>query len=123
MLSLFGLSWKNALTAYALIQHAYRRPHYCLRPSVLDGLGLLSLKGCPPRWTSLENEVVASRVPSDGVSVIGVTVNCQQDACELLTEQTRGSKRSLGHPVIVDTSGERIWRPAITNLAQSIAAD
>jgi hypothetical protein len=29
----------------------------------------------------------------------------------------------LGHTVIVDTSDERIWRAAITNLAQSIAAD
>ena len=81
------------------------------------------LLGVAPRWTSLENEVVASHVPSDGVSVIAVNVNCQQGVCELLTEHARGSKRSLGHAVIVDTSDERIWRAAITNLAQSIAAD
>ena len=80
-------------------------------------------EGLPRRWTSLEKEVVASRVSGDAVSVIAVNVNCQQGVCELLTENTRGSKSSLGHTVIVDTSDERIWREAITNLAQSIAAD
>jgi hypothetical protein len=29
----------------------------------------------------------------------------------------------LDHTVLVDTSDERVWRAAITNLAQSIAAD
>ena len=77
----------------------------------------------PRRWASLEEEVVASRVLGDAVSVIAVNVNCQQGVCELLTEHMRGSKSSLGHTVIVDTSDERIWRAAITNLAQSIAAD
>jgi hypothetical protein len=35
----------------------------------------------------LEEEVLASRVPADGVSVIAVNLNCQQGVCELLRER------------------------------------
>jgi serine/threonine protein kinase len=122
-LSLFSLSWEER--AYSLHVDTTRLSPATLLPETFSPrwVGAVFSKGLPPRWTSLENEVVAPQVPSDGVSVIAVNVNCQQGVCELLTEHARGSKRALGHTVIVDTSDERIWRAAITNLAQSIAAD
>jgi hypothetical protein len=122
-LSVLSFSWEER--AYSLRVDTTRLSPATLLPETFSPrwVGAVFAEGLPRRWRSLEGEVVASRVPTDGVSVIAVNVNCEQGVCELLTEHARGSKSSLDHTVLVDTSDERVWRAAITNLAQSIAAD
>jgi hypothetical protein len=119
------LSFSGEERTYSLRVDTTRLSPATLLPETFSPrwVGAVFAEGLPRRWTSLEEEVVASRVPTDGVSVIAVNVNCQQGVCELLTEHAIGSKSSLDHTVLVDTSDERVWRAAITNLAQSIAAD
>ena len=122
-LSLFSLSWEER--AYRLRVDSTGLSPATLLPETFSPrwVGTVFAEGLPRRWTLLEKEVIASRVPVDGVSVIAVNLNCQQGVCELLTEHAIGSKSSLDHTVLVDTSDERVWRAAITNLPQSIAAD
>ena len=119
------LSFSGEERTYSLRVDTTRLSPATLLPETFSPrwVGAVFAEGLPRRWTSLEEEVVASRVPTDGVSVIAVNVNCQQGVCELLTEHAIGGKSSLDHTVLVDTSDERVWRAAITNLAQSIAAD
>ena len=119
------LSFSGEERTYSLRVDTTRLSPATLLPETFSPrwVGAVFAEGLPRRWTSLEEEVVASRAPTDGVSVIAVNVNCQQGVCELLTEHAIGSKSSLDHTVLVDTSDERVWRAAITNLAQSIAAD
>ena len=52
-----------------------------------------------------------------------ISINCAQGICELLAEHTEGRSAALNHTVILDTADARIWRAAITTLAQSIAVD
>ena len=119
------LSFSGEERTYSLRVDTTRLSPATLLPETFSPrwVGAVFAEGLPRRWTSLEEEVVASRVSGDAVSVIAVNVNCQQGVCELLTEHAIGSKSFLDHTVLVDTSDERVWRAAITNLAQSIAAD
>ena len=52
-----------------------------------------------------------------------ISINCAQGICELLAEHAEGGSALLSHTVILDTRDARIWRAAITTLAQSIAVD
>ena len=54
---------------------------------------------------------------------VTISINCAQGICELLAEHTKGGSALLSHTVILDTGDARIWRAAITTLAQSIAVD
>ena len=52
-----------------------------------------------------------------------ISINCAHGICELLAEHIKGGSALLSHTVILDTADARIWRAAITTLAQSIAVD
>ena len=52
-----------------------------------------------------------------------ITINCAHGICELLAEHTEDGSAVLNQTVILDTGDARIWRAAITTLAQSIAVD
>ena len=66
----------------------------------------------------------ALRYIADGTSTeVFISINCAQGICELLAEHTKGGSALLSHTVILDTGDARIWRAAITTLAQSIAVD
>ena len=57
------------------------------------------------------------------LTAVVISINCAQGICELLAEHTEGGSAVLNHTVILDTADARIWRAAITTLAQSIASD
>ena len=60
---------------------------------------------------------------NDAMTEVTISINCAQGICELLAEHTKGGSALLSHTVILDTGDARIWRAAITTLAQSIAVD
>ena len=86
-LSLFSLSWEER--AYGLRVDTTGLSPATLLPETFSPrwVGTVFAEGLPRRWTLLEEEVLASRVPADGVSVIAVNLNCQQGVCELLRER------------------------------------
>ncbi|EHQ56747.1 serine/threonine protein kinase [gamma proteobacterium HIMB55] len=62
-------------------------------------------------------------IADDTPTEVVISINCAQGICELLAEHTQGESAVLNHTVILDTADARIWRAAITTLAQSIAVD
>jgi serine/threonine protein kinase len=86
-LSLFSLSWEER--AYGLRADTTGLSPATLLPETFSPrwVGTVFAEGLPRRWMLLEEEVLASRVPADGVSVIAVNLNCQQGVCELLRER------------------------------------
>ncbi|REJ72052.1 MAG: hypothetical protein DWQ28_01060, partial [Proteobacteria bacterium] len=60
---------------------------------------------------------------NDAVIEVIVSVNCAQGICELLAERGEEGRSVLNHTVILDTSDSRVWRAAITKLAQSTSGD
>lgn len=60
---------------------------------------------------------------NDSVIKVIVSINCAQGICELLAERSEEGRSVLNHTVILDTSDSRIWRAAITKLAQSTSSD
>ena len=60
---------------------------------------------------------------NDAVVEVIISINCAQGICELLAESEPGGIPTLDHTVILDTNDRRVWRAAITKLAQSIAID
>ena len=86
-LSLFSLSWEER--AYGLRVDTTGLSPATLLPETFSPrwVGTVFAEGLPRRWALLEEEVLVSRVPADGVSVIAVNLNCQQGVCELLRER------------------------------------
>ena len=75
---------------------------------------------------SLKIDTVANApryLANGAVLEVTININCAQGICELLAEHTKGGSALLSHTVILDTGDARIWRAAITTLAQSIAVD
>jgi serine/threonine protein kinase len=60
---------------------------------------------------------------NDAMTAVILSINCAKGICELLAEHSRDGGSVLNHTVILDTSDVRIWRAAITGLAQSISSD
>jgi len=60
---------------------------------------------------------------NDAITAVILSINCAKGICELLAEHSRDGGSVLNHTVILDTSDVRIWRAAITGLAQSISSD
>lgn len=60
---------------------------------------------------------------NDAMTAVIMSINCAKGICELLAEHSRDGGSVLNHTVILDTSDVRIWRAAITGLAQSISSD
>ena len=78
---------------------------------------LESVKSLQLKWFQLNTYA------DDTLTVVTININCAQGICELLSEHTKGGSALLSHTVILDTGDARIWRAAITTLAQSIAVD
>jgi serine/threonine protein kinase len=124
------LQWVTPAVLMTLLALAFYQPAHSYSLDIRTGR-ISSATTLPPafdnRWIANAFKTALpttwTHTQATNSELISVDVHCDRGVCELIAEHSVGSKGCLHHSAVLDTSDDRVWRAALTELARALSIE